>query len=83
MSDILNRFFPGKHVDRDHLQQELSDEFLAAMLLRGGDTPETVVERFVGQYSPLLQYLGEDRQDQILKRAQDEAHVDLSQWINQ
>lgn len=82
MNDI-ERFFPQATPDKDYIQRELSDEFVGAMLLRGGDSIETVIQRFTSHYEQLLDYIGEARQDDILKRAQTECRVDLSQWIGQ
>lgn len=69
-------------VDRDVFQKKLSDQFIAELLLRGDKTPDEIVEEFGTKYSGVLAWLGEARQDEILKAGMREANVDLSHWIN-
>ena len=67
--------------DRDKAQADLTTKFIGALLLRGGDTPDEVAERFGGRYAGTLRWLGKSRQDEILRVGMAEANVDLSHWL--
>jgi hypothetical protein len=70
-------------VDRDAFQQLMSEQFVAELLLRGGKTPDEVAEDFGTRNAGVLNWLGDARQDEILKTGMQEANVDLSHWINE
>jgi hypothetical protein len=69
-------------VDRDVFQQRMSDNFVAELLLRGDKTPDEVATEFGTRNAGVLAWLGEARQDEILRFGMQEAGVDLSHWIN-
>lgn len=76
----LGRVFPDG-ANKDATQAQLTQDFIGALLLRGGDTPDAVAERFGEQYAGVLRWLGEARQDEILRAGMREANVDLSHWL--
>lgn len=81
MNAQINRISTDGQPDRDKMQAELTEQFIAALFLRGGATPDEVTERFGKQYAGVLQWLGDTRQDQILQAGMKEANVDLSHWL--
>lgn len=69
-------------VDRDAFQAHMSEQFVAHLLLRGDKTPDEVAREFGTHNAGVLAWLGEARQDEILRDGMREANVDLSHWIN-
>lgn len=68
--------------DRDKAQSIMRDEFIMALLLRApGVTPERVVEEFGKANSGILNWLGESRQGEILRDAQESTGIDLSHFL--
>ena len=67
--------------DRDAVQRQLTEQFIADLLARGDDTPDQICERFAEQHDGQLQWLGEARQDEILRAGMRETGVDLSHWL--
>lgn len=69
--------------DRDKAQASLTEQFIASLLCRGGDTPEEVAEQFARKWDDILRWLGNPRQDEIIKAGMREANVDLSHWLGE
>lgn len=83
MKAQLQRIAPNGTPDRDAAQKALTDDFVAALLLRGGDEVATVVERFANQYAGILSWLGDRREDEILRAAMQETGIDLTPWLEE
>ncbi|HTI15325.1 MAG TPA: hypothetical protein VL461_12295 [Dictyobacter sp.] len=84
MNELMDRLFPNKqNPDKDHVQQELTNDFIAALLLRGELSPDQVAQNFANAYMPLLNWLGTHRQDEIIKKAMEETHLDLSHLLEE
>ena len=81
-AQTYQRFNMAQSPDRDHTQRELQKDFIVAMLLRGDTTPDDIVVSFGRQYAGVLKWLGDVRQDDMLREAMKQCDVDLSHWIN-
>lgn len=88
ISDIearAQRFFPGGPgtIDKDHVQRELTLDFIAALQQRGDKTPDEITKQFGVQYSGILAWLGDTRQDMMLIDAMAMTGIDLSHWLEE
>jgi len=88
ISDIearAQRFFPGGpgKPDRDRIQRELTLDFAALLMQRGDKTPDEVTEQFGVQYSGILAWLGDTRQDTMLIDAMAMTGIDLMHWLEE
>ena len=81
---LMDRFTVNGRPDKDKTQKTLSEEFQLMLLLRTPDqTIQGIIDTFVERNRPQLEWLGNARQDDMLREAQASCNVDLSEWIGE
>jgi hypothetical protein len=69
--------------DPDKVQDLLSGWFVYALVSRKGDvTPDSIVHQFAKLHAGTLHWIGETRQDNILKEATKHTGIDFSHLLN-
>lgn len=78
--EILQIFAPNGP-DRDRVQYLLTAMFISELQSHPDLTPDQITETFGKQYEEQLSWLGEDRQDAMIKDAMQQTSIDLSHWL--
>lgn len=79
------RFMPNGPgaINKDHVQRELTLDFIALLLQRGNKTPDEITEQFGIDCDGILSWLGNTRQDVMIADAMAMTGINLTHWLEE